>query len=52
MGLVRTESCASPDPEVVERVRAGDVGRVEGRFGRYNQKLYRSARSVFPNDPS
>jgi RNA polymerase sigma-70 factor, ECF subfamily len=52
MGLVRPEACAAPDPEVVERVRAGDVDLFEVLMRRYNQKLYRAARSVFPNDPS
>ena len=52
MEFVRPEACASPDPEVVDRVRAGEVDLFEVLMRRYNLKLYRAARSVFPNDPS
>jgi RNA polymerase sigma-70 factor (ECF subfamily) len=52
MGSMTPEACAAPDPEVVDRVRAGDVDLFEVLMRRYNQKLYRAARSVFPNDPS
>ena len=52
MGTVRPEACAAPDPEVVDRVRAGEIDLFEVLMRRYNQKLYRAARSVFPNDPS
>ena len=33
-------------------MRAGDVDLFEVLMRRYNQKLYRAARSVFPHDPS
>jgi RNA polymerase sigma-70 factor (ECF subfamily) len=49
---VRPEACVAPDQEVVARVRAGEVDLFEVLMRRYNQKLYRAARSVFPNDPS
>jgi RNA polymerase sigma-70 factor (ECF subfamily) len=52
METVRPETCAAPDGEVVERVRAGEIDLFEVLMRRYNQKLYRAARSVFPNDPS
>ncbi len=52
MGSVRTEACVAPDQEVVDRVRAGDVDLFEVLMRRYNQKLYRAARSVFPHDVS
>lgn len=52
MGSVRAEACAAPDGEVVERVRAGEIELFEVLMRRYNQKLYRAARSVFPADPS
>jgi len=52
MTAVRPEACAAPDKEVVDRVRAGEVDLFEVLMRRYNQKLYRAARSVFPGDPS
>ena len=52
MGSVRAEACAAPDGEVVERVRAGEIELFEVLMRRYNLKLYRAARSVFPADPS
>lgn len=52
MGEVRPEACVAPDGEVVDRVRAGEIDLFEVLMRRYNQKLYRAARSVFPNDPS
>jgi RNA polymerase sigma-70 factor (ECF subfamily) len=52
MGRVRPEACAAPDEQVVERVRAGEIDLFEVLMRRYNQKLYRAARSVFPNDAS
>ena len=52
MGTVRPEACVAPDGEVVERVRAGETDLFEVLMRRYNQKLYRAARSVFPRDAS
>jgi RNA polymerase sigma-70 factor, ECF subfamily len=49
---VRPEACVAPDEEVVARVRAGETDLFEVLMRRYNQKLYRAARSVFPKDPS
>lgn len=49
---MRPEACVAPDWEVVGLVRAGDADLFEVLMRRYNQKLYRAARSVFPNDPS
>lgn len=46
------EPAASPlsDIEVVERVRAGDTALFEVLMRRYNQRLYRVARSILGND--
>ena len=52
METVKPEACVAPDGEVVERVRAGETDLFEVLMRRYNQKLYRAARSVFPKDPS
>ena len=52
MGEVRPEACVAPDEQVVERIRAGEIDLFEVLMRRYNQKLYRAARSVFPSDPS
>ncbi len=38
------------DEEVVERVRAGDVGLFEVLMRRYNQRLYRAARAILGDD--
>jgi RNA polymerase sigma-70 factor, ECF subfamily len=47
----RAEGCKAPDAEVVDRVRRGETELFEVLMRRYNQKLYRAARSVFPRDP-
>ncbi len=47
----RAEGCSAPDAEVVDRVRRGETELFEVLMRRYNQKLYRAARSVFPGDP-
>src|SRR5450432_4874209 len=39
-----------PDDEVVERVRAGETALYEILMRRYNQRLYRIARSILRND--
>jgi RNA polymerase sigma-70 factor (ECF subfamily) len=39
-----------PDDEVVERVRAGETALYEILMRRYNQRLYRVARSILRND--
>ena len=49
---MRAEACAAPDSEVVDRVRRGETDLFEVLMRRYNQRLYRAARSVFPADPS
>jgi RNA polymerase sigma-70 factor (ECF subfamily) len=41
---------AIPDEEVVARVRAGETGLFELLLRRYNQRLYRAARSVLRDD--
>jgi RNA polymerase sigma-70 factor (ECF subfamily) len=46
-----TEACSAPDAEVVDRIRRGETELFEVLMRRYNQKLYRAARSVFPQDP-
>jgi len=48
---MRAEACAAPDSEVVDRVRRGETDLFEVLMRRYNQRLYRAARSVFPADP-
>jgi RNA polymerase sigma-70 factor, ECF subfamily len=48
---LRADACAAPDSEVVDRVRRGETDLFEVLMRRYNQRLYRAARSVFPADP-
>ena len=48
---VKVESCGATDAEVVDRVCRGETELFEVLMRRYNQKLYRAARSVFPSDP-
>src|SRR6266571_332938 len=49
-GLDRATWDAMPDDEVVERVRAGESALYEILIRRYNQRLYRVARSILRND--
>jgi len=45
------EGCQStPDLELVDRVRAGETGLYELLMRRYNQRLYRTIRSVITDD--
>src|ERR1044071_7552387 len=45
------DQCASlPDNEVLERVKAGETSLYELLMRRYNQRLFRTIRSVIPND--
>jgi RNA polymerase sigma-70 factor (ECF subfamily) len=46
------KTCTAPDAEVVARVRGGETDLFEVLMRRYNQKLFRAARSVFPKDAS
>src|ERR1035437_1791775 len=39
-----------PDEEVVQRIRAGEIALYEVLMRRYNQRLYRVARSILRND--
>src|SRR5450432_1343936 len=39
-----------PDDQVVERIRAGETALYEILMRRYNQRLYRIARSILRND--
>lgn len=41
---------AIPDAEIVKRVRSGDIALYEILMRRYNQRLYRVARSILRND--
>lgn len=41
---------AIPDEEIVQRVRSGDIALYEILMRRYNQRLYRVARSILRND--
>jgi RNA polymerase sigma-70 factor (ECF subfamily) len=41
---------ALTDEQIVERVRAGDIALFEVLMRRYNQRLYRIARSILHND--
>lgn len=43
-------SCSLSDGEVVERVKAGDTALFEVLMRRYNQRVYRVARSILGND--
>jgi RNA polymerase sigma-70 factor (ECF subfamily) len=49
---MKPEACTAPDAEVVERVLRGETELFEVLMRRYNQRLYRAARSVFPLDAS
>lgn len=44
------KSCPLSDGEVVERVKAGDTALFEVLMRRYNQRVYRVARSILGND--
>ena len=46
------KTCTASDAEVVARVRGGETDLFEVLMRRYNQKLFRAARSVFPKDPN
>jgi RNA polymerase sigma-70 factor, ECF subfamily len=48
---MKADACRATDAEVVDRVRRGETELFEVLMRRYNQKLYRAARSVFPADP-
>jgi RNA polymerase sigma-70 factor (ECF subfamily) len=48
---MKAEAAGATDAEVVDRVRRGETELFEVLMRRYNQKLYRAARSVFPSDP-
>src|ERR1043165_7336229 len=48
--MVLQEALALPDSEVVERVRHGDSPLYEVLMRRYNQRLFRTIRSVIPDD--
>ncbi|MEZ5524405.1 MAG: RNA polymerase sigma factor [Pseudomonadales bacterium] len=41
---------ACPDSELIKRIRQGDINAYEGIMRRYNQRLYRIARSILNND--
>jgi RNA polymerase sigma-70 factor (ECF subfamily) len=49
---IEAETRAALDSEVVDRVRRGETDLFEVLMRRYNQRLYRAARSVFPANPS
>jgi RNA polymerase sigma-70 factor (ECF subfamily) len=48
--LERASSEGCTDQEIVERVKAGDTGLYEIIMRRYNQRLYRVARSILRDD--
>jgi RNA polymerase sigma-70 factor (ECF subfamily) len=48
---MKAEAGGATDAEVVDRVCRGETELFEVLMRRYNQKLYRAARSVFPSDP-
>jgi RNA polymerase sigma-70 factor (ECF subfamily) len=50
MGLERTQWELIPDQEVIERVRGGETALYEIIMRRYNQRLYRVARSILRDD--
>ncbi len=45
------ETLPPSDEEAIRRVRSGDPEQFEVLMRRYNQRLYRAVRSVFPGDP-
>jgi RNA polymerase sigma-70 factor (ECF subfamily) len=47
---ISTAASAMTDEEVVKRVRAGETALFEVLMRRYNQRLYRMARSILGND--
>src|SRR5215208_7820667 len=47
---ISTAASVMTDEEVVERVRAGETALFEILMRRYNQRLYRVARSILGND--
>src|SRR6185436_344938 len=47
---IGTAASAMTDEEVVKRVRAGETALFEVIMRRYNQRLYRVARSILGND--
>src|SRR6185437_13736046 len=48
-GMVLQECQTLSDEQVVERVRAGEIGLYELLMRRYNQRVYRVVRSVLVN---
>src|SRR6185436_19708840 len=50
-GGIRTpDAVMLPDAEVIRRVRAGERGLFEVLMRRYNQRLYRTARSIVKDE--
>ena len=50
IGLLARDQAGIPDEEVIERIRAGEHELYEILMRRYNQRLYRVARSILRND--
>ncbi|HEY9461151.1 MAG TPA: sigma-70 family RNA polymerase sigma factor, partial [Paralcaligenes sp.] len=48
--LVKARDQNSSDTELAQRVAHGDHGAIEALMRRYNQRLYRVARSILRND--
>src|SRR5262249_1476684 len=51
IAMKAAEACGATDAEVVDRVCRGETELFEVLMRRYNQRLYRAARSVFPSNP-
>jgi RNA polymerase sigma-70 factor (ECF subfamily) len=49
-GTITTAASAMTDEEVVERVRVGETALFEVIMRRYNQRLYRTVRSILGNN--
>ena len=49
-GTITTAASAMTDEEVVERVRVGETALFEVLMRRYNQRLYRTVRSILGNN--
>lgn len=50
LSLVRTDDKALPDSEIVRRIANGDTDALQVLMRRYNQTLYRTARSILHED--
>ncbi|NYT84043.1 RNA polymerase sigma factor [Pollutimonas harenae] len=50
LALVQTDDISTSDADIVKRIAAGDLDTLTKLMRRYNQRLYRVARSILRND--